>query len=83
MGAGGLASRMKELSSMTAERNHFRSEAAGAGRQADQLTQRMNAMPKARTRPLSLFTAVNTGRWAGQMTQHLTAMPEVRTFPVW
>ena len=31
---------------MTAERNRCRSEAADAGRQADRLTQRLNAMPK-------------------------------------
>ena len=31
---------------MTAERNRCRSEAANAGRQADRLTQRLNAMPK-------------------------------------
>lgn len=33
---------------MTAERNQHRSEAAEAGRQADKLTQQLNAMPKAR-----------------------------------
>ncbi|CAL5219051.1 g811 [Coccomyxa viridis] len=43
---GGLTSRTKELSSMTAERNQYRSEAAEAGRQADKLTQRLSAMPK-------------------------------------
>ena len=47
MYAGGVASRSKELSSMTAERNQCRSEAAEAGRQADKLTQRLSAMPKA------------------------------------
>ncbi len=47
MCAGGLTSRTKELSSMTAERNQYRSEAAEAGRQADKLTQRLSAMPKA------------------------------------
>ena len=31
---------------MTAERNRCRSEAADAGRQADRLTQRLNAIPK-------------------------------------
>ncbi len=46
MCVGGLASRTRELSSITAERNQYRSEAAEAGRQADKLTQRLSAMPK-------------------------------------
>lgn len=33
---------------MTAERNRFRAEAAEAERQADKLTQRLSAIPKAR-----------------------------------
>ena len=33
---------------MTAERNQHRSEAAEAARQADKLTQRLSALPKAR-----------------------------------
>ena len=52
--AGGLANRSKELNSVTAERNQYRSEAAEAGRQADKLTQRLSAMPKARQSHQSL-----------------------------
>ena len=44
--AGGLASRARDLSAMTAERNRCRSEAANAARHADRLTQRLSAMPK-------------------------------------
>ena len=44
--AGDLASRAKELSNMTAERNKYRSKAAHAERQADRLTQRLASVPK-------------------------------------
>ena len=69
MCAGGLTSRTKELSSMTAERNQYRSEAAEAGRQADKLTQRLSAMPKA-----SLSQSLSLDPWCTDY-MHCIHMP--------
>ena len=51
---------------MTAERNQYRSEAAEAGRQADKLTQRLSAMPKAR-----LSHSLSLDSWCTDSTQCL------------